>query len=94
MRVGPIQIQWRSSINTITMRKIRLKKSHKIILAVVVALVAIRVALPFFIVKYVNRILDENIVPYKGHIDDVDLALIRGAYRICDLKVDMVDTAG
>ncbi len=76
------------------MKKIRLKKAHKIILAVVLVLVAIRLALPFFIVKYVNRILDENIAPYKGHIDDVDLALIRGAYRICDMKVDMVDTAG
>lgn len=46
-----------------------------------VALVALRVALTPLLVRFVNQKLDE-IPEYRGRIEDVDLHLLRGAYRI------------
>ncbi len=66
----------------------------KIMLALLLVLVAVRLALPYFITKHLNKVLDRNIAPYQGHIYDVDLSLYRGAYRICDLRVDLVDENG
>lgn len=74
--------------------KIKLTRKIKILLGILVLLVAVRLALPYFIVKYVNKVLAKNIAPYKGHIYDVDLSLYRGAYRICDMKIDLVDENG
>jgi hypothetical protein len=58
-----------------------MKKTWIIILSILVVLVAIRLILPFAIIKYVNKTLD-NIPGYKGSIEDVDLNLYRGAYII------------
>jgi hypothetical protein len=53
---------------------------------VVVAAIAIRAALPTLIRDHLNsrlRALDG----YEGHIEDIDLALIRGAYRIDNMRI-------
>lgn len=55
----------------------------------VVLLVAARLALPHFVLKYVNNKLDE-LPQYDGHVTDVDIHLFRGAYTIKD--VDIVKT--
>ncbi|WP_207432963.1 DUF748 domain-containing protein [Sabulibacter ruber] len=60
---------------------IRLTKPLKIGLTVVVLLLAFRIALPFIVKKYVNKTLDE-LPGYTGYVEDVDIALIRGAYQI------------
>jgi len=52
---------------------------------------ALRIALPDLLQRYVNRTLD-RIPDYDGSIGDVDLALIRGAYVIKDVKI--VKTTG
>lgn len=67
----------------------KIKKRYKTIIAIVVLLVAIRVSMPFFIVKYVNKVLNET-EGYRGSISDVDLSLYRGAYQIKDLRMDQV----
>jgi hypothetical protein len=54
--------------------------------SVVVVLVAARIALPPVLKGYVNRRLAE-IHGYYGHVDDIDVHLIRGAYVIKDLKL-------
>jgi hypothetical protein len=54
----------------------------------------VRLALPFIITKHLNKVLAKNIAPYKGHIYNVDLRLYRDAYRICDLRVELVDEQG
>lgn len=59
----------------------KFRKSHKIAIGVILLLVAIRIALPFFIERYVNKVIDE-MPGYTGHIDDVDLHIYRGAYAI------------
>ena len=50
-------------------------------------LLAGRAYLPVWLTGYVNRTLD-NVEGYQGSISDVDVALIRGAYQIYDLKLN------
>src|SRR5690606_27155577 len=54
------------------------------IAGIVLAAVAIRAAMPWFVERYVNRQL-ADIGDYSGHVEDVDLALLRGAYTLHDL---------
>jgi hypothetical protein len=54
--------------------------------ALVVLLVAARLTLPYFVTRYVNKVL-ADIPGYYGTIYDVDIRLIRGAYVIDSLKL-------
>jgi hypothetical protein len=54
---------------------------YKIVLVVVIALLIFRLFLPGIVKNYVNRKLDE-LPGYSGHVDDIDIALLRGAYVI------------
>lgn len=56
----------------------------------VVLLIAFRIALPSILLKFVNRQLAE-IPGYRGHVEDIDVALIRGAYKINDLKLEKLN---
>lgn len=56
------------------------------ILLLVLGLVALRLALPSLVQDYVNAKLDE-LPEYDGHIGDVDIHLIRGAYSIDDVEI-------
>ena len=58
-----------------------MKKPLKITLIVIAALICVRLILPYVILHYANKNL-ASIPGYYGHIEDIDLALIRGAYRI------------
>ncbi len=57
------------------------------LLSIVVLLVIARLMLPYFVTKYVNKVL-ADLDGYTGKIDDVDIALIRGAYVIQGLQLD------
>ena len=61
------------------------------VVAIIALLVGVRAALPVVIERYANRTLDE-LTGYSGHIEDVDLQLFRGAYRIEGVRV--VKTGG
>lgn len=52
-----------------------------------ILLIAGRLALPDMVKYYVNRSLNAN-TSYSGHVDDVDIALIRGAYVIQGITID------
>lgn len=54
--------------------------------SLLVALVAARIAMPPLLKDYVNDRLAE-IHGYYGHVDDIDVHLIRGAYVIKDLEL-------
>ena len=71
--------------------KTRKKKRLRILLWVLGALVAIRIALPYVLLHLVNDRL-EKMPGYTGHVDDINLALIRGAYQIVDFNLDRVDS--
>jgi hypothetical protein len=72
----------------------KITKKRKIVYIVlgslVVLLIAFRIALPYILLHYVNRQLTQ-IKGYTGHVDDIDVALIRGAYVIKDIRLDKTD---
>src|SRR5690606_36605965 len=58
------------------------RKKWTIFIVILVALViAIRIALPYVILHYANK-TQATMDGYRGHINDIDLAIIRGAYNI------------
>ncbi len=63
-----------------------------IILAAVVAFfVLVRVSLPYVVLHYANKTL-AGMHGYWGHIDDIDISLLTGAYVINDFHIDKVDS--
>lgn len=60
----------------------RLKRKRYIIpLMLLIILISIRIYLPYYVKNYINKVLAE-IPGYYGQVEDVDLALYRGAYKI------------
>ena len=57
------------------------KKRYTIPLVILLVIVIARLMLPYFLKKYVNKTLN-NIPGYEGHVEDIDVALYRGAYVI------------
>ena len=62
------------------------------LLALLVLLAAFRAVLPFLVRDYVDRQLNSH-PGYSGHVDDVHLALWRGAYEIRGMEVRQDDSA-
>jgi hypothetical protein len=58
-----------------------------ILLAIVLLLVLVHLALPYLVRSYLNDKL-ADMGEYRGHIDDVDIALWRGAYKINGLVIE------
>lgn len=61
-----------------------------ILAIIVVLLIVVHVALPIVVRNTLNDKL-ANMGAYRGHVEDVDLALWRGAYKINGLKIVKVD---
>ncbi|MGB5820285.1 MAG: DUF748 domain-containing protein [Saonia sp.] len=57
---------------------------------VIICLVLLRIALPFIVKVYVNKVL-ADIPGYYGQVSDIDISLIRGAYVIDKLYLNKVD---
>ncbi|SFC64975.1 protein of unknown function [Zunongwangia mangrovi] len=57
------------------------KKRYIIPVSIIVAIIIFRLFLPLIVKNYVNKTLN-NIPGYSGHVEDIDLALWRGAYTI------------
>lgn len=68
----------------------KISKKWIIIGSIVLLLVVARLMLPYFVVRYVNKVL-ADIPGYRGSITDVDIHLIRGAYSIDSLRIVKVD---
>lgn len=69
----------------------RQKKVIVITLTIVALLVAVRMALPYVILRYANKTLAE-MDGYRGRIQDIDLAIFRGAYKIDSIYLNQVDS--
>lgn len=68
------------------------KRRRIITLLIVLAfLVGLRLALPYIVLHYANKTL-ANMDGYYGRIQDIDLALIRGAYKINHVYLNKVDS--
>ena len=68
----------------------KMKRTAKILIALVALLVLARLLLPWFVLRYVNKTL-ADMGDYTGHVDDIDIALLRGAYQINDLKIRKIN---
>lgn len=69
----------------------RRSRRLRVVLWTVGVLVALRIALPYVLLRLVNDRL-ERMQGYTGHVSDIDVALIRGAYRLERFTLDRVDT--
>ncbi len=74
-----------------TDRKSRKKRIYIILTSFLFIIIIVRLILPYYVLKYVNKSLAE-MHGYYGQVYDVDLAIYRGAYKICDLYLNKVDT--
>lgn len=70
----------------------RMNKGIKIVLIVIAVLVIIRLILPSVVLRLANNSL-EKLEGYHGHIDDIDIALFRGAYKIDSIYINKLDSA-
>lgn len=68
-----------------------MKRSYKILIGVVVVLIIIRLILPYVVLHFANDRLTK-VKGYYGHIEDIDIALIRGAYTINDIYLNKRDS--
>lgn len=73
-------------------RKFRLTRTWKIIAVIVLLLVILRLLLPSIVLKYCNKSLAE-MLGYYGHVEDIDIALYRGAYQINNMYLNKLDSA-
>ncbi|MVM40830.1 DUF748 domain-containing protein [Spirosoma sp. HMF3257] len=67
-----------------------MKRTTKILLAVIVLLVIARLLLPYFVLRYVNKTL-ADMDGYTGHVEDIDIQLIRGAYQLDNLRIRKIN---
>lgn len=67
-----------------------LKKRYRIPLIIIGILLILRLILPYIVKKYVNNVL-ADIPGYYGHVEDIDIALIRGAYVIKGLYLNKIN---
>ncbi len=68
----------------------KLRKTWISLIVVLVLLFILRLFLPSILKWYVNRTLDK-IPGYKGHIEDIDVHLWRGAYEIQGLDLRKIE---
>lgn len=67
------------------------RTSTRILLAIIILLIGVRIALPYVVLKYANKALS-HMHGYYGHVSDIDIALYRGAYKINNIYLHKVDT--
>jgi uncharacterized protein YhdP len=76
-------MKWKFDIHSIWQRVSRMSEW---IIALIILLVAFRVALPFAVKAYVNHELNEA-HDYTGKVGDVSMKLWRGGYRIREIEI-------
>jgi hypothetical protein len=67
--------------------KTRYRRPLWILLSLALLLLVAHLALPYVVLNYLNGKL-ADMGDYRGHIEDVDLAWWRGAYRLNDLAIE------
>jgi hypothetical protein len=57
-----------------------------VVAAIAVLVIGLHAALPSIVLRYVNKELD-GLEGYSGHVDDIDISLLRGAYQIQGVRI-------
>jgi dsRNA-specific ribonuclease len=65
-------------------------RTGKIVLGLIVLIIALHLALPHILLRYANRAL-ADMKGYYGHVEDIDVALWRGAYVLDSIYINKVD---
>ena len=71
------------------------KSTHKKLIIIeinIVVLIAARIALPYIVLNYANKSL-ARLESLYSHIDDMDMALYRGAYQVKGIYINKKDSA-
>jgi hypothetical protein len=68
----------------------RKKRRRILLLSIIGLLVIFRIVLPYIVLHYVNDKL-AHLEEYYGHVNDIDIALIRGAYVIKDINLVKIE---
>ncbi|GGM83514.1 hypothetical protein GCM10010967_14130 [Dyadobacter beijingensis] len=76
---------------TATRTQSRKRRTAKILIGILIAIVVIRLVLPCVVLHLANRSL-ARMDGYYGHIKDIDLAIIRGAYKIDSIYINKADS--
>ena len=71
--------------------KSEMKKWLKILIGVLIFLGIVRLILPYAVLRYANKSLTE-MDGYYGHVEDIDIVLIRGAYQLDSIYINKVDS--
>lgn len=66
-------------------------KKAKFLLGIIVLIIALRIALPYILLHYANKALAE-VKGYYGHVNDIDVALYRGAYVLDSFYLNKMDS--
>jgi len=72
-------------------RKFYQKKKFLIPIILILVLIVLRFFLPTLVKNYMNKILANDIPGYYGQVEDIDIALIRGAYVMNGFYLNKVD---
>jgi len=72
-------------------RKFYQKKKFLIPIILILVLIVLRIFLPTLVKNYMNKILANDIPGYYGQVEDIDIALIRGAYVMNGFYLNKVD---
>src|SRR5690349_21997157 len=59
--------------------------------SIIIFLLIIRLILPYVVLRLVNDRLTK-LKGYYGHVDDINIALIRGAYQLDSIYINKVDS--
>lgn len=65
-------------------------KKGKIFIGAILLIIALRIALPYILLHYANKTL-ANVKGYYGHVNDIDVALYRGAYMLDSFYLNKLD---
>jgi hypothetical protein len=83
----------KDAVKKVRTRWQRLARGTQItLLVLVIVLIVVRLALPTIVKHYVNRQLN-HITDYRGHVNDINIQLFRGAYKIKGLKMEKTSGA-
>ena len=70
---------------------VRRKKIFIALASILLFLIIVRLILPYVVLRVVNDRLTK-IDGYYGHVNDIDIALIRGAYQLDSIYINKVDS--
>lgn len=68
------------------------KRVIRIVLIVITCIAIVRLILPYVVLRYANKTL-ANMDGYYGHVNDIDIALLRGAYKLDSIYLNKMDSA-